>query len=110
MQQMMRLFTAVLTKVFIIQSLDGLVLVGLADHGLLIIRIERAGAFLTIVRKVADLGRYLRLSAAVYAAAGAGHDLDEIIGSGSGFDLVQDLSCVARPDATATLTVTSQTL
>ena len=59
-----------------------------------VLRIQRAGPQGLDVHKVADTAGLDRLAAAVDAAAGASHDLHEMIFGFAGFDLVQQSGCI----------------
>ena len=79
MQDMMCLLAAWHAKVLIVQLLDGRVVMGLpVGHGSVqIIQGFRTGCF--HIHSSAHIRRLDRLAAAVYAAAGASHDLNELI-------------------------------
>ena len=62
----------------LVDFLDGGVLVGLPDGVAFVQSIEDFGALGTDVDEVADVRMDLGLTAAVDAAAGAGHDFDEV--------------------------------
>ena len=85
---MMRLVAARLAQIFGVHFLEQRVLVALADGLRVILAVQGCGAQGLQVRKVAHTGRLRGLAAAVYTAAWASHDFDEVIVGFSGFNLI----------------------
>ena len=79
MKQMVSLLSSGLAQVLIIDSLDARVVVRLAQGLGIVHVIEDFRAEGADINCVTDVTGLARLSAAVDAATGAGHDLDELI-------------------------------
>ena len=93
---MMRLLTSRFSKECCVQLLDCRILVGFPDRVVFVIVIEDLGAQTADIDAVAYVARLLRLAAAVDTSTRTAHDLDEMIGSFTGFDLFKQLSCVSK--------------
>ena len=95
MQKVMCLLAARLAKELIIQFLDLRNFVRFSDRCLLIQIIENGSSLCTYINGIAHITGNLRLSAAVYAAAGTCHDLDELLVCLALADLVEQDLCIA---------------
>ena len=84
---MMRLLTSRFSKECCVQLLDCRILVGFPDRVVFVSVIEDLGAQTADINAVAYVARLLRLAAAVDTSTRTAHDLDEMIGSFTGFDL-----------------------
>ena len=78
-QQLVGLVAAGLPEELLVNPLDGGVLVALPDDLGLVLVVDSLGAEGPHILQHLYIGRYDGLAAAVYAAAGAGHNLDEVI-------------------------------
>ena len=74
MQQLMGTHAARHAEVFLVELLDGRIVVRFADKLFAVTLVERAGAFFLKIYPVAYIRNLQRLSAAVDTAARAGHD------------------------------------
>ena len=79
-----------------VQLLDCRIFVGFADWVVFVGVVENFGAQAADIDAVAYVARLLRLAAAVDTSTRTAHDLDEMIGSFTGFDLFKQLSCVSK--------------
>ena len=78
MKQLMCFHAAGESEVLFVESFYCRVVVGLSHDHLLVACVEGLGALFFEVYPVSDVGYLKRLAAAVDAAAGAGHDFDEV--------------------------------
>ena len=92
-------------KVGVIQLLDSGILMGLADGVILIQVIQHLRPQCADVGGIAHIAWLLRLSAAVYAAAGARHDFYKVIFALARLYIVHNLARVPSPLTTAMLSV-----
>ena len=92
----MCLMGAGLLKVAVIQLLDFGVLMGLPERHSGVLRVQTGGANSAQVFEVADEAGLMGLTAAVYTAAGASHDFDEVIILLAGLDHIEQLACVLK--------------
>ena len=91
---MMGFLTARFLKVGVVDFFDQRVLMALTKHHARVFAVQGLGALCGYALEVADDGRLNRLSAAIDAAAGAGHDLDEVILFLPSAHLVQNNLCI----------------
>ena len=92
----MGLVRAGLTEVLVVELDDLGVLMRLADGVGLVQAVQDLGALGADVHEVADRGMNLGLTAAVDTAAGAGHELDEVVVLLAGLDHIQDLADICQ--------------
>ena len=79
-----------------VQLLDCRIFVGFADWVVFVGVVENFGAQAADIYGVAHIARLLRLAATVDATARAAHDLDEVVGCFTGFNLLKQLLCVSK--------------
>ena len=84
----MSLLASGLSQISGVELLDSRILMGLTDWVGCIYIIEHLCAQAADIRGIAYVSGLLGLSAAVYTAAGASHDFDEVIVGFSGFNLI----------------------
>ena len=95
MQQVMCLFAARFAEPVFIEILhDDRILMRLSDRQISVLFVERLTSELRDIDPVSDSRRLDRLTAAVYAAAGACHDFHEVIFRFARLDLVKKLSLI----------------
>ena len=87
-EQVVGFFASGLSQVSGVELLDSRILMGLTDWVGCIYIVEHLCAQAADIRGVAYVSGLLGLTAAVYAAAGASHDFDEVIVGFSGFHLI----------------------
>ena len=87
-EQVVSLLASGLSQISGVELLDSRILMGLTDWVGCIYIIEHLCAQAADIRGVADVSGLLGLSAAVYTAAWASHDFDEVIVGFSGFNLI----------------------
>ena len=78
MENLVSLVAAGLLKVLLVNLLDSRVFVRLTERHRLVEVVENLSSLSSDVNEVSDAHRNLRLTAAVYTAAGTSHDLDEL--------------------------------
>ena len=87
-EQVVSLLASGLSQISGVELLDSRILMGLTDWVGCIYIIEHLCAQAADIRGIAYVSGLLGLSAAVYTAAGASHDFDEVIVGFSGFNLI----------------------
>lgn len=106
----MRLLASGLAQVSGIELLDGGILMGLTNRVVGIDVVEHLCPKCAYIGGVAHISRLLRLSAAVYTAAGASHNLNKVIVASPDFTFSSSAFAFPRPEATATFTSMPATL